>query len=307
AYAGGIAGYNYCETIENCYNTGNVSATSYSSYAYAGGIAGYNYYNNIYYGTITNCYNTGDVSAYASNAYAGGIVGFNDKTIENCYSIGDVAANVSSDDGTAYIGGIAGDSLDGTVTNCYYANNIAKGVGNGYDVTKKCTVEQLKNQDTFKNFDFETVWTMDNEVGYPYPILKDVDMVEVLVYNIDGDYIFGVRAGTKVSALIDGINDCKIYNGENELGDDDLVGTGMVVKLIDGDTVKATYTLIVAGDINGDGKIDSVDYLLIKRSAFGTYTLTEAMNLAGDINGDGLIDSVDYLLIKRICFGTYKI
>ncbi|MBO5869344.1 MAG: dockerin type I repeat-containing protein, partial [Clostridia bacterium] len=56
-----------------------------------------------------------------------------------------------------------------------------------------------------------------------------------------------------------------------------------------------------------DGKIDSVDYLLIKRSAFGTYTLTEAMTLAGDINSDNLINSVDYLLVKRACFGTYKI
>ncbi|MBO5869856.1 MAG: dockerin type I repeat-containing protein, partial [Clostridia bacterium] len=301
-------------TVENCYNTGDVSASS-SSDAFAGGIAGYNG------GTIENCYSTGNVSADATSssyssskasAYAGGIVGLNitDSTITTCYNIGNVSAGASSDDCVTYIGGIAGDSVEGTVTNCYYADKISKGVGNGYDVTKKCTVEQLKNQATFKNFDFETVWTMDNEVGYPYPVLKDVDMVEVLVYNIDGDYIFGISAGTKVVQLIYGITEGeyrKVYKDGVELSYNELAGTGVTVKIFEGETVIATYTLVISGDINGDGKIDSTDYLLIKRAAFGTFTLTEAMNFAGDINEDGFINSVDYLLIKRICFGTYKL
>ena len=50
-YAGGVCGRNY-GTIENCYNTGDVSGTGTSSYGYvyAGDVCGYNT------GTITNCY-----------------------------------------------------------------------------------------------------------------------------------------------------------------------------------------------------------------------------------------------------------
>ncbi|MBR5278891.1 MAG: leucine-rich repeat protein [Clostridia bacterium] len=60
------------------------------------------------------------------------------------------------------------------------------------------------------------------------------------------------------------------------------------------------------GDINGNGKIDARDYLLLKRAYFGTYTLTCAPE-AADINGNGKIDARDYLLLKRAYFGTYTI
>ncbi|MBR5278446.1 MAG: hypothetical protein IKU23_04180 [Clostridia bacterium] len=62
----------------------------------------------------------------------------------------------------------------------------------------------------------------------------------------------------------------------------------------------------VVGDINGNGKIDARDYLLLKRAYFGTYTLTCADEVA-DINGNGKIDARDYLLLKRAYFGTYEI
>ncbi len=59
------------------------------------------------------------------------------------------------------------------------------------------------------------------------------------------------------------------------------------------------------GDVNADGKIDSLDYLLIKRTSFGTYVLDEDELKRADVNGDGKTDSSDYLLIKRIAFDTY--
>ena len=64
---------------------------------------------------------------------------------------------------------------------------------------------------------------------------------------------------------------------------------------------------VSVGDIDESGKIDSVDYLLIKRSCFGTYTFDEGEKKRADVNFDGEIDSTDYLLVKRICFGTYEI
>ncbi|MBR5279143.1 MAG: dockerin type I repeat-containing protein [Clostridia bacterium] len=63
---------------------------------------------------------------------------------------------------------------------------------------------------------------------------------------------------------------------------------------------------VIVGDINGNGKIDARDYLLLKRAYFGTYTLTCASE-AADINGNGKIDARDYLLLKRAYFGTYTI
>ncbi|MDR1590144.1 MAG: hypothetical protein LBS51_08145 [Oscillospiraceae bacterium] len=89
--AGGIAGIAYASessslTIENCYNTGDVSSLSSSSSTNAGGIAGEVYTSSVAAGHssdsdigIANCYNTGTVSASSSSSsyasVAGGIVG----------------------------------------------------------------------------------------------------------------------------------------------------------------------------------------------------------------------------------------
>ena len=57
------------------------------------------------------------------------------------------------------------------------------------------------------------------------------------------------------------------------------------------------------GDINSNGTIDSMDYVLLKRAYFGTYLLKELTT--GDVNTNGRLDSMDYVLLKRAYFGTY--
>ena len=118
---GGVCGFND-GTIENCYNTGDVSGTGTSSYGdvYAGGVCGWNT------GTIENCYNTGDVSGTTSISatdyvYVGGVCGFNDGTIENCYNTGDVSS--TSTDGSGCAGGVCGWNT-GTIENCYNTGEV---------------------------------------------------------------------------------------------------------------------------------------------------------------------------------------
>ena len=61
------------------------------------------------------------------------------------------------------------------------------------------------------------------------------------------------------------------------------------------------------GDINVDGSVDSLDYLLVKRHCFNTYELNEDEFMRADIDENEDVDSADYLLVKRICFGTYVV
>ena len=154
---GGISGS--CgerSTIENCYNSGTITATA-TSYSYAGGISGQrgtqkNCHNTGLisgdmmiggicgeYGIQENCYNTGRI---VGSSYAGGIGGYygtqtnchntgtisgrnmvggicsGGGTITNCYNTGTIAGGgVSSSD--SYYGGICGHGGNGTITNCY--------------------------------------------------------------------------------------------------------------------------------------------------------------------------------------------
>ena len=43
------------------------------------------------------------------------------------------------------------------------------------------------------------------------------------------------------------------------------------------------------GDVNGNGEIDSMDYVLTKRAYFGTYKLSAEQFEAADISGNGKI------------------
>ena len=61
----------------------------------------------------------------------------------------------------------------------------------------------------------------------------------------------------------------------------------------------ATFTIVVLGDINKDGRIRSNDYGYIKNHIMGDSTITDSIaKIAADINGDGRIRSNDYGKIK---------
>ena len=55
----------------------------------------------------------------------------------------------------------------------------------------------------------------------------------------------------------------------------------------------------IKGDVNGDGKITSSDYVLIKNYIMGTRNLSDNEKNYADYNGDGKITSSDYVLIKN--------
>ena len=65
-------------------------------------------------------------------------------------------------------------------------------------------------------------------------------------------------------------------------------------------------TKTVQNDINGDGKLNTADYVLLKRFVMGVYTLTPEGFQAACIRGDKPI-TADYVLLKRHVMGTHSI
>ena len=53
------------------------------------------------------------------------------------------------------------------------------------------------------------------------------------------------------------------------------------------------------GDVNGDGKINSTDALLILQSATGVVNLTDNQKKLADVNGDGKVNAVDLTLVRK--------
>lgn len=91
-------------------------------------------------------------------------------------------------------------------------------------------------------------------------------------------------------------------HGDKMTVSDEVIGTGDVIS-IDGNSV----TALVFGDVNGDGKIQGLDYLKIKKNITEPESLTGVYFLAGDLNCDGLINSSDYFKVRKHFNGNYNI
>lgn len=214
---GALVGRNYEGIITNCYSTGSVYGGSPAgglvgsnwgtiahscSYAnvdggrYVGGLVGRNY---DYYGIITNSYSTGSVYG---NQYVGGLVGRNEDTITNSYSTGSVHGSIGLGND---VGGLVGHNEIGTINNCYSTGSVSEGeyfyTGGlvGYAYRAVCndsfwdkvtsgwetssggtgkTTEEMKQQATFSNWDFNNVWDITENQTYPFlrgmPVIRDV-------------------------------------------------------------------------------------------------------------------------------------
>ena len=72
------------------------------------------------------------------------------------------------------------------------------------------------------------------------------------------------------------------------------------------DTLVAATSEVFAplkGDINGDGRVSSADYLLVRYYVLGTRDLSEEQKLRGDISGDGTLNDVDRRILQGVVLG----
>ena len=201
---GGLCGWNYDGTVNNCYNTGKVTGSND-----VGGVCGLNFGNvtNCYnagnvtgtgdhvggvcgmnmMGSVTNCYNAGNVTG--TGDHVGGVCGLNYATVTNCYNSGTVA-------GSSQVGGVCGGNYDATVTNCYYLDTCGA-AGEG---TSK-TADQFKSGEVawlLQGEQAEQIWGQNISFAPKdtYPVLGGLKVVQngdgyanELNQNSDGFYL----------------------------------------------------------------------------------------------------------------------
>ncbi len=84
------------------------------------------------------------------------------------------------------------------------------------------------------------------------------------------------------------------------LKDTDIVGTGSKIRVKENGNIIRQYQIVIYGDVNGDGKINSVDLLVLQRHILEIKPLTAIFRKAANINKNGKKpSSVDLLLIQR--------
>ena len=114
-----------------------------------------------------------------------------------------------------------------------------------------------------------------------------------------GNYLTGVSPSTSVSAMNSA--GYTIYNGSTKVTSG-LVGTGMTAV-----SSSATVTIVVTGDVSGDGKITITDVVKLQKSVVGSGNLSGAYAKAADINGDGKITITDVVQAAQVTVGQRTI
>lgn len=95
--------------------------------------------------------------------------------------------------------------------------------------------------------------------------------------------------------------DIEIYNSRGKkLEENEIIGTGSKIRFLENGKVKMEYKVVIYGDLNGDGKINSIDLLVLQRHILEIEQLQGPFLLAGNINKNGKNpSSIDSLLIQR--------
>ena len=152
------------------------------------------------------------------------------------------------------------------------------------------------------------------------PVGTQVTIIDKVTYKIDGHIWYRVKLqdGTQgyISEAyiqkapvekykIEGTNirltpDTKITDIPEAVLEGEIFGTGAKVKI-----GEQEYTVIMLGDANGDGLIDSADLLKIVKHLKGISTIE--IESSGDANKDSTIDSADLLKIVKYLKGTANI
>ena len=112
------------------------------------------------------------------------------------------------------------------------------------------------------------------------------------VIDEENKLIYGFTAGR--SSAFDYVTVADGYTCE-----DCAVATDNKLNIYKGDELAAVYTLVLFGDVNGDGRCDGQDAVLVGCMSFGMMTADKAQIMAADCNHDGTIDSVDKELLEK--------
>ena len=187
-------------------------------------------------------------------------------------------------------------------------NSAATVSGTG---TKKLEVGENKLVITVKaqNGDLQTYTVtvhralVDGEVSYP----KVEEILKNAQITYKGEFISNLTFTTKTSDFINKIQSVsptakvEIKNG-NTIKTSGYLVTGDTITITSGEDVKK-YSVVLYGDINGNGKIEILDLLKVQNHALKSSILTAAYLEAADVNKDGKINPLDLLRIQKTILG----
>ncbi len=136
------------------------------------------------------------------------------------------------------------------------------------------------------------IYVQDSHEGTPTAALTSS------VYTVETDTVRFDTYGTTLASFIANFDatDGEIVVSDAEgtkLNNNDIVGTGAVITLTANGTVISTHTVLLTGDVDGDGDLTTADARTALAYTIKLVTLTTWQSTIADFNADGEITTAD--------------
>ena len=185
--------------------------------------------------------------------------------------------------------GIASIDTDGTI--------LAKNIGKteiqaipeeNNSLSTSCTLYVVRNLE-------------ENEISFDSSV--NVTNFEITGIDYNKNTVLDMKNNITTNLELEFVN----YKGE-VLKDSDYLGTGSKIRVKENGSILREYKIIIYGDITGDGKINSVDLLMLQRHILELINLEDVFLKSAIINKiNKKPTSVDLLLIQRHILGLQYI
>ncbi len=177
----------------------------------------------------------------------------------------------------------------------------------------------LEEESTYKDW-YRIQFTLDGKTMEGYvcaEFVQIVDTIETTVanpsplvsyqYQVEELYIAELPAGTTLATLTARSSyEIQAFRKDGTpLSPTDVLCTGDEVRFLAEQTVVATRVCAVMGDANGNGKVDTADYVMVKRMVLKTLTAEKDALRAAAVTNGVTVTAADYVKIKRVVMGTY--
>ena len=119
-----------------------------------------------------------------------------------------------------------------------------------------------------------------------------------------GTYLTGISPETTVEAFKKAFTvkngTLKIFNSAGKEKTSGNIATGDKITVYKSDNTEfLVKTVVIYGDINGNGKIDSIDLIRLQKKLINLSDITGVYSVAADVNRDNKLTSVDLIRIQK--------
>ena len=177
------------------------------------------------------------------------------------------------------------------------------------------------NLEIYATYEYNGYIKLKNSDGVIYMGTASISNYNVTKFNLNNErsysgtlenpiYLFNVYLGQTIGELRElFVNQDLVFCTDKGvvLNDNDVVRTGMEIRLYNGSEIKDTLITILKGDLNGDGNVNVFDLSILSNMIYGTAVFDSKKILSSLLNSDQTVNVFDLSVLNNHVYGTWPI